>query len=148
MITYKRTVNYYETDQMAIVHHSNYIRWLEEARIFWLEKSGFPYAEIEAAGIMIPVLDVYCKYLSMVKFGQTVEITMKIAEYTPVRFAVIYTITIDGEEKNCTIGSSCHCFMNKNGRPVSIKKLLPKLHEIFTNAHEEYKKSISEDDKL
>lgn len=41
-IVFERTINYYETDKMGVVHHSNYIRYLEEARCFWLNKVGMP----------------------------------------------------------------------------------------------------------
>ena len=44
---YYHTVQYYETDAMAVVHHSNYIRWFEEARLDYLEQSGYPYDGIE-----------------------------------------------------------------------------------------------------
>lgn len=40
MIKYSRSVNYYETDQMGIVHHSNYIRYFEEARLHWMDEIG------------------------------------------------------------------------------------------------------------
>ena len=49
-------VQYYETDQMGVVHHSNYIRWFEEARAEWMEAVGLPYAQLEAEGIASPVL--------------------------------------------------------------------------------------------
>ena len=45
--SYTHKVQYYETDAMAIVHHSNYIRWFEEARLDYLEQIGLPYDEIE-----------------------------------------------------------------------------------------------------
>ena len=48
---YGRKIQYYETDRMGIVHHSNYIRWMEEARIDALAQIGIPYDKIEAAGI-------------------------------------------------------------------------------------------------
>ena len=44
---YERKVFYYETDKMAIVHHSNYVRWMEEARVFFLEQVGAPFEKIE-----------------------------------------------------------------------------------------------------
>ena len=49
---YKHLVQYYETDQMGIVHHSNYIRWFEEARSFLLEENGFGYKKMEESGII------------------------------------------------------------------------------------------------
>lgn len=53
---YEHRVQYYETDQMGIVHHSNYIRWFEEARTYVLEEMGFGYKEMEHCGIISPVL--------------------------------------------------------------------------------------------
>ena len=46
LVPYRHIVQYYETDQMAIVHHSNYIRWFEEARVDWFEQMGLPFAQI------------------------------------------------------------------------------------------------------
>ena len=54
-------VQYYETDGMGIVHHSNYIRWFEEARVDLLEKLGYGYDRIEAEGFSSPVLEVACQ---------------------------------------------------------------------------------------
>ena len=50
MVHYDHKVQYYETDGMGIVHHSNYIRWFEEARVDLLEQLGFGYDRIEEAG--------------------------------------------------------------------------------------------------
>ena len=44
---YERSVYYYETDRMQIVHHSNYIRWIEEARLDWMRQIGWDYKSIE-----------------------------------------------------------------------------------------------------
>ena len=59
---FERKINYYETDRMGVVHHSNYIRFLEEARCDWLEKAGMPFSVLEENGITIPVLGVNCTY--------------------------------------------------------------------------------------
>ena len=55
---YEHHAKYYETDQMGIIHHSNYIRWMEEARIAYMDELGFPYKKVEEAGIISPVLSV------------------------------------------------------------------------------------------
>ena len=54
--SYQHKVQYYETDQMGMVHHSNYIRWFEEARVDYLEQIGLPYHMIEAGGILSPAV--------------------------------------------------------------------------------------------
>ena len=71
---YRRKVFYYETDQMGIVHHSNYIRWFEEARIDYMEQLGLGYDKMEEQGIISPVLSVEASYLRMLHFGDSVEI--------------------------------------------------------------------------
>ena len=55
MSPYIRKVQYYETDMMGVVHHANYLHWMEEARIDFLDRLGFPYADMEAAGVISPV---------------------------------------------------------------------------------------------
>ena len=67
---YLRQPHYYETDQMGIIHHSNYIRWFEEARVDWLTFLDVPYYKIEEAGIIIPVLAVTCDYKEMIQIGR------------------------------------------------------------------------------
>ena len=42
IMNYIHQAQYYETDQMGIIHHSNYIRWMEEARIAYMDELGFP----------------------------------------------------------------------------------------------------------
>ena len=68
-IVYEHTINYYETDRMGIVHHSNYIRFFEEARIDYLKKIGLDYKKVEDMGLIMPVLGVECKYIKPLHFG-------------------------------------------------------------------------------
>ena len=122
---YVRKANYYETDQMAVIHHSNYIRWFEEARIDFLEKAGFGYEKMEAEGIVSPVLAVACEYKSMVKFGETVVIHVSIASMTGVRMIVSYRVEDQETGTLRAIGETRHCFLNTKGRPISLEKALP-----------------------
>ena len=55
MKPWRHVVQYYETDRMNLVHHSNYVRWMEEARVDFLDQIGFPYAEMEKRGVISPV---------------------------------------------------------------------------------------------
>lgn len=128
---YEHKVQYYETDQMAIVHHSNYIRWFEEARNFMMEEVGFSYQKMEECGIIVPVLDVSAKYKTMTHFGDTVCIQMKTEFYNGTRLKISYTI-FDKETKEIRcIGSSSHCFLSKTGNLVSLKRSYPEIHRVF-----------------
>ena len=60
MKLYQHKVQYYETDKMGIVHHSNYIRWMEEARIDFLSQIGWDYKKLEESGVISPVTAVDC----------------------------------------------------------------------------------------
>lgn len=71
MFTYEHKVQYYETDKMNVVHHSNYIRWFEEARTDTLEKIGLGDNTLEELGLITPIISVKSKYKSMSKFGET-----------------------------------------------------------------------------
>ncbi|WP_455623804.1 acyl-CoA thioesterase, partial [Parabacteroides sp.] len=124
-----RKVQYYETDKMGIVHHSNYIRWFEEARIFYMENMGYSYSKMEEEGVMIPVLGIDCSYKSGACYGDTVRIKTKIKSVTPVKLSFIYKV-IDNETGELrVIGSSDHCFVNSSFKPCSIKKKFPDFYE-------------------
>ena len=75
LMPYEREVFYYETDKMGIVHHSNYVKWLEEARNNFMVQIGYPFDKVENENLMVPVLDVYCKYINIQKYnGDTAQI--------------------------------------------------------------------------
>ena len=129
---YYHTVQYYETDAMAVVHHSNYIRWFEEARLDYLEQSGYPYDGIEQRGLMIPVLSASCEYRQAVRFGQTVKIETEIVAFKGLKFKIAYEI-YDQEGKTLHArGTTEHCFLNKDFKPVSITPEAPDLFEFFS----------------
>ena len=133
MYTYKRKINYYETDKMGIVHHSNYIRFFEEARCALLESVGLPYDVMEAKGIMSPVLGVSCQYKHHVTFGDTVEVSAYIKEFSGVKFTVAYWIYNKETDLLCVSGESNHCFTDSNLKPLNIKKHHNDVYEKFMN---------------
>ena len=74
---YEHKAQYYETDQMGIIHHANYLHWFEEARIDMMEQMGMGYDIMEKQGIISPVLSVHCDYKSMARFGETVQVLVQ-----------------------------------------------------------------------
>lgn len=122
---YEHRVQYYETDQMGCVHHSNYIRWFEEVRTDYMEFLGMGYDVMEEAGILSPVLTMEAEYKSMTRYGETVEIEIQIKEYNGIRIRIVYEVK-DKETKTLRCkGESSHCFITREGRPVSLKKNRP-----------------------
>ena len=124
-ITYERKINYYETDRMGVVHHSNYIRFLEEARCEWLNELGMPFELFEERGITIPVLGVNITYKYHVTFGDTILIHTFMKEYTGVRMTVGYEVK-DKKTGNIVLtGETKHCFTNRELKPINLKKHAP-----------------------
>ena len=120
---YEKKVNYYETDKMGIVHHSNYIRYMEEARCYWLENIDMPFSVLEENNITIPVLGVSCDYKYHATYGDTIIIKPKMKEYNGVRMKVGYEMIDKKTGKLFLTGESKHCFTNKELRPINLKKV-------------------------
>ncbi len=131
MKPFYRTALYYETDKMAVVHHSNYLRWLEEARIDFLEQAGLPYDKMEKDGIMIPVLSAYCKYKYAVRFNETVCIKMKLEDFTGLKFRISYRVTDKETDEIRITGETEHFFVDSSFKPIRVKNVCPKIYEVF-----------------
>lgn len=131
MFFYERKINYYETDRMGVVHHSNYIRFLEEARCAWMEFAGMPFGEMEQNGITIPVLGVNIEYKNHVTYGDTIIIKPYVKEYSGVRLTVGYEVTEKSTGKTVITGETKHCFTDKNLKPISLKRKNERYDEIF-----------------
>lgn len=139
---YIREPFYYETDKMGIIHHSNYIRWFEEARVDLLRYLDYPFEKIEAAGLMVPVLGVSCQYKEMVRFGDQIKILPLIKQYTGTRLAFEYEVYNQANDHLVTVGTSEHCFMSsERNRLVHLKKTKPALHQLFSEYFDLTKKA-------
>ncbi len=133
MEVYRHKVHYYETDKMGFVHHSNYIRWFEEARTDFFDKVGAPYTLTESLGLISPVLTVQCEYKKSCYFGEIVLIYVTLEKVENVRFYVSYRVTsVDGELR--ATGTSSHCFLNEEGKVTSLKKVQPELYKKLEDA--------------
>lgn len=128
---YKHLVQYYETDQMKIVHHSNYIRWFEEARGWLLEKAGFGYQKMEEAGIIIPVLGVECQYKSMVRYNDEVFIIPKLIQFNGIKMTVEYEVKDAKTGEIRAIGKSMHGFLNEDYKLISLKRSHQEVYQLF-----------------
>ena len=134
---YRHKAQYYETDTMKIVHHSNYIRWMEEARVDMLEQMELGYDVMERAGILSPVLSVSAQYKSMTRFPETVEISVRLVRYTGVRFELSYEMRDAATGTLRCLGESSHCFIDGSGAPVSLRRKFPAWDELFRKYAEE-----------
>lgn len=127
MNLYHHKVQYYETDKMGITHHSNYVRWMEEARIDFLGQIGWPYDKLEEMGVISPVTGIDCKYKVSTTFADLITIEVKVESFNGVRLKLNYEM-----KKEDTVVCECsseHCFLNKEGNIIKLKKEFPDLYE-------------------
>ncbi|MBP3902519.1 MAG: acyl-CoA thioesterase [Blautia sp.] len=130
MKKYKHTVHYYETDRMGIVHHSNYIRWMEEARIDFLNQIGWGYEKLEACGIVSPVTSVECKYTRSTTFADEVYIEVFVEEFRGVRLKLRYVMTKNDGTIVCEARSE-HCFLDTEGKIVRLERKYPEFYQLL-----------------
>lgn len=144
---YVRKPHYYETDQMAIIHHANYIRWFEEARTDLLDFLQLPYHTIEEKGIIVPVLEVNAAYKEMIRYEDQVRIAVIVESYTGTRLNFRYELLKESPKQTTTIattGFSKHCFLDKTtGRLLQLKKSHPEIHEIFESYFQRQQEKMS-----
>jgi len=130
MYEYTRPVYYYETDKMGVVHHSNFVRWLEEARTFFFNDKDLAYVETEGMGVMSPITDISLKYKHPARYGDDFTVKLVMTKYTGVRFRVSYEI-VNQDGSVLLEGESGHAFVDEKLKPVSLARTIPERHELM-----------------
>ena len=111
-------VRYCETDQMGFVHHSNYLKYFEVARLEWLTKLGISYKKMEENGILLPVIYSEIKYLIPLKFDDLFVVKVGIEDLPVSRLKLNYEIE-NYKKKRICFGNVHLAFLNsKNHKPV------------------------------
>ena len=124
MNAYLHKVQYYETDMMGITHHANYIHWMEEARIDFLDQLGFPYTEMEKKDVMSPVKSISCDYKHPCTFGDEISIAVSVISFNGVVLTIGYDMRNQEGDEICTARSE-HVFLKRNGSFVRMKREMP-----------------------
>ncbi len=132
----KLTARYAETDQMGIVHHSNYPIWFEVGRTDFIREMGMPYSEIEKSGAMLPLIGLKCTFKSHVGYEDRVIVRTKIKEYNGIRLTFYYEIVREDDSSVITTGETEHAWTTCSLKPVNLRKYRPDLHEILVKAIE------------
>ena len=110
-------VRYYETDQMGIVHHSNYLKFFEFARIEWLEKLKMPYEQIEKNNIILPVVKCELKFIKPLVFGDSFNVKVSCLKKPTSSIEFSYEIFKSNGEKT-TEGITLLAFLNSKSMKV------------------------------
>lgn len=130
----KLTVRYAETDQMAIVHHSNYPVWYEAGRTDFIKAMGMSYSQIEAQGILFPLLELHCKYIQAAKYEDLVVIETTLTKLSVVKAEFSYRVYRESDGVLLNTGSTIHGMVTKELRPVNMKKEKPEIYAMLEQA--------------
>ncbi len=130
MLSYKRQVHVYETDLMGIVHHSNYLRFFEEARVDWCKKRGLLGGD-EKAVFSLAVLETKVKHVRPAKYSDIFQISIQ-AKISGARVIFQYKLVV--EEQLVSLAETVHCNLDAQLRVKRLNSELIKMveNEIWT----------------
>ena len=123
--THRIRVRFAETDAMSIVHHANYLLYLEEARVEYLRSIGRPYSEMRTDGTDHAVLECFVRYRAPLRFDDVLEVHLVLAGTTRATFQIAYLLTVGGVAKATAV--TAHGAINERGRPVRLPTWLTEL---------------------
>src|SRR5690554_240696 len=113
----KIRVRYKETDQMGVVHHSNYYIWFEVGRTEFIREAGLSYHDMEKKGIMLPVLETHCKYIHGAEYDDLLTVRTRMSKFKGVRLTMEYEVFRDVDGLLLAKGSTVHAITDINMKP-------------------------------
>ena len=117
-------VQYFETDRMGVVHHSNYLRYFETARMEQFRNWGYPYDQLEQAGCRLMITDLECKCRKPARFDEVLRVRTWIEKMTTYR--IVHRYRIESERHQLVaLGKTVLASVNKEGYPVPLSEFLP-----------------------
>jgi acyl-CoA thioester hydrolase len=125
------TVRYAETDKMGIVHHSNYPIWYEAGRTDFIKKLGMSYSSLEERGIMLPLIELKCKFLKSAYYEDELVVKTSIKSLSYTRISFYYEVFRKSSGEMISTGETMHVWTDRKIKPVNIKKHLPEIYELM-----------------
>ncbi|MDP6350401.1 MAG: thioesterase family protein [Chloroflexota bacterium] len=113
-------VRFSDTDAGGIAHHSNFFRWLEEARIGFLREIGLSYREIEKSGVHFPVTACTAEFLRTIRSEDKIEIDLWVARSNRVRMNVSYRVRLGSAV--AAVATTGHAFVSDAGEPIRLMR--------------------------
>lgn len=127
MVTVRDKVRFVETDMMGVVHHSNYFRWFEMARVAYLNKAGIDLLKIMEHGFLFPIKEVSCKYLSPGKFDDYILIQAILTKLSRAQMEFTYQVFREEDGTMLAQGKTVNVFTTRTEGKVT------RLPDVFYN---------------
>jgi acyl-CoA thioester hydrolase len=122
-------VRYAETDKMGVVYYAHYFVWFEIGRTDWLRGTGWTYREMEAEGLLLPVIESHCEYRLAARYDDQIAVTTQARLISPVRLAFDYALTRQTDGVLIASGYTVHVTTDAAGRPT---RLAARVKELLT----------------
>jgi acyl-CoA thioester hydrolase len=122
-------VRYQETDQMGVVYHANYLVWFEVGRTSLIREFGYSYPQLEAEGVLLPVVDVGAQYRHSAKYDDVIIVETEIAEIAPSKIVFHYRVVRKEDNRLLATGHTKHIWVNKEMKRVRLPAFFPDLYE-------------------
>lgn len=113
-------VRYAETDQMGVVYYANYFVWFEVARTDLLRELGWTYREMEASGVLLPVITASCDYRRPARYDDELDVQTTGTVSSPVRMEFQYDVSVRGRDGIIASGRTGHAAVGLDGRPCRL----------------------------
>lgn len=120
MIQVREKVRFVETDLMGVVHHSNYLRWFEMARVEHLRSGGIDLLDLMERDILFPITKIECQYLASAYFDDWLEINIVMVGYNRAKMEFAYQIVRESDQKLLSEGYSRNLFTNREGKVIRL----------------------------
>lgn len=121
MVSTSFRVRYAETDAMGIVYHAAYMVWFEAGRSELMFQTGYSYAQLEAEGYHLPVVEAQARFLSPARYGDMVTVRTWVEELGSRGVTFDYEVVKDSEEILAT-GCTVHVCTDRGGNVRTIPK--------------------------
>ena len=115
-------VRYQETDQMGVVYNGNYLTWFEIGRTEFFRELGLDYKRLEEKNILVPVVDVSCKYKTPARYDDLVIVKTKAVNLGLVKIVFNYEIIRKEDNKLLATGNTTHAFVDNDFNVVNFKR--------------------------
>lgn len=113
-------VLYADTDRSGVVYHANYLRYFELGRGSLMREVGYPYAEVEAAGFVYPVVDLGIRFLRALRYDDPLWVHTRPADRDRVRVTFEYVLTHQDDGEQICRGFTQHCALGAQGVPTAV----------------------------
>ena len=116
---------YAETDQMGIIHHSNYAVWFEVGRTEFLKNASVSNSRIEANGLLLPLYEMSCQYKSPARYEDEILVITGLKSISRVRICFSYQVFNAETNQLLADGETKHAWTNKELKPINVEKEIP-----------------------